>query len=122
MNQIVNNYKKYFSNLNTSDEDILYALYKDNVAYKTSGNEFQGIGALINYFTIFKEDVVEGGFNFIEEDVLADRAYLSWEMNVLLKSTNEYLNLTGITVLKFSNKIYEQHDYINQSEYASITQ
>jgi limonene-1,2-epoxide hydrolase len=109
-------FKNYFSPIDFNKLSILDEIYSDNIIFKDPIHEIQGIENLKTYFQKLNDNLIEGSFNFTDESVIGNKAYLSWEMNLKLKRPKKYVKASGISVLIIEEKIISQRDYFDAGE------
>lgn len=114
--EVIDNFKKYFAEIDFSKEPLLREIYANNVVFKDPIHEIHGIEQLIDYFKKLNSNLIEGSFQFTSESIVGSKAYLTWEMHLDLKRPNKSVRASGISVLFFEKKITEQRDYFDAGE------
>jgi len=112
----IDRFKKYFSKLDFGEESILKHIYASDIIFKDPIHEIHGIEQLTIYFQKLNSNLIEGSFQFTNESIFKNKAYLTWEMNLKLKSPKKSVYASGISVLFFDNKITYQRDYFDAGE------
>ena len=79
-------FKNYFIQMNFSNSSELNAIYSDNIVFIDPIHKIQGIENLKKYFGKLNDNLVEGSFTFTDEDIIENKAYLTWEMNLNKKT------------------------------------
>lgn len=102
--------------MNLGDDSALNGIYSDKVVFKDPIHEIRGLENLKAYFKKLNENLVEGSFVFTEESIVEKKAYLSWEMNLKLKSPRKIVKASGISVLTIEEKIVGHRDYFDAGE------
>ncbi len=113
---VVEKFKDYFSPIDFTKQSVLNEIYSDNIVFKDPIHETHGIESLKSYFQKLNENLIEGSFNFTDESIVDNKAFLSWEMNLRLKRTKKTVKATGISVLIIEDKIISQRDYFDAGE------
>ena len=111
--EVVEKFKKYFTELNLVDTSALDEIYSDNVLFKDPIHEINGIENLKSYFRKLNKNLIQGSFLFTDETIIENKAYLSWEMNLKLKKPRKTIKVSGISVLIFEEKITTHQDYFD---------
>ncbi len=113
---ILEKFKNYFAQIDFTKNSILDEIYSDDIVFKDPIHEIHGIENLKKYFNKLNENLVEGSFEFTEESIVDNKAYLSWEMDLKLKRPNKNVKASGISVLIIEDKIISQRDYFDAGE------
>ncbi|MGM0579985.1 MAG: nuclear transport factor 2 family protein [Bacteroidota bacterium] len=113
---ILEKFKKYFSQIDFSNNSTLDEIYSDHIVFKDPIHEIQGIENLKEYFNKLNDNLIEGSFHFTDESIIGDKAYLSWEMGLKLKRPKKNVKASGISVLIIEDKIISQRDYFDAGE------
>lgn len=115
--QTLENFKKYFSQVDVNNNSLLTDIYSDNVVFTDPIHQIQGIKKLIQYFNKLNENLIEGSFFFTDVSINDDKAYLCWDMTLKLKKPKKIINATGFSVLTFKEgKIIKQRDFFDVGE------
>jgi hypothetical protein len=113
---ILEKFKNYFSQINFKNNSTLDEIYSDRIVFKDPIHEIQGIENLKEYFNKLNENLIEGSFQFTDESIVDNKAFLSWEMSLKLKRPKKNMKASGISVLTFEDKIISQRDYFDAGE------
>lgn len=109
-------FKKYFSNMKSGDYTSLDEIYAESIGFVDPIHKIHGLTNLKEYFQKLDNNVAQGSFLFIDESVIENKAYLSWELSLSLKSPKKIVKAAGISVLTIEEKIIEQRDYFDAGE------
>lgn len=109
-------FKDYFSQMRFEHQQNLDDIYADHIVFQDPIHEIRGIQNLKAYFAKLNDNLIEGSFQFTEESVVNNKAYLCWEMNVQLKRPKKSITASGISVLTLEEKIIHQRDYFDAGE------
>ncbi|WP_375562098.1 nuclear transport factor 2 family protein [Bernardetia sp. OM2101] len=109
-------FKHYFKQMDFSNIADLNTIYSDNIVFIDPIHKIQGIENLKQYFNKLNDNLVEGSFTFTDEDIIENKAYLTWEMNLKLKRPKKNVKALGISVLTLEEKIIRQRDYFDAGE------
>lgn len=113
---ILYKFKSYFTQMNFENPNALNEIYSDEITFRDPVHEINGIKNLQTYFDKLNNNLMEGSFQFNDESLVDNKAYLSWEMNVKLKRPKKSISASGITVLTFDDKITHQRDYFDAGQ------
>ena len=112
----IQSFKAYFSDLTAGDISALDEIYSPQVLFEDPIHKIEGRNMLKAYFHKLNQNLIQGSFHFTEEHILADSAYLSWEMKLQLKRPKKEIIASGISALKFQDQITVQRDYFDAGE------
>ena len=110
------NFKDYFQYMKLADNSALENIYADNIQFVDPIHELNGLKSLSQYFEKLNKNLVSGAFEFTDETVTGDRAFLSWNMVLRLKKPKKEVSATGLSVLIIEDKIVYQRDYFDAGE------
>ncbi|WP_422360036.1 nuclear transport factor 2 family protein [Reichenbachiella sp.] len=113
---IIDNFKNYFTQMKFDYSDALNDIYSDHVVFKDPIHEIEGVKNLKAYFDKLNDNLIEGSFQFTDESIVDNKAYLSWEMQVKLKRPKKSIVASGISVLTLEDKVVHQRDYFDAGE------
>lgn len=114
--EIIEKFKAYFTRLKLDDDTALNEIYSDHVLFIDPIHRINGIENLKSYFKKLDSNLIEGTFQFTDESIIDNTAYLQWEMNLQLKRPKKNVKASGISVLTFEQKIIKQRDYFDAGE------
>lgn len=118
--QLVNDFKTLYQTLNASNihDGLIEKVYRDDVQFKDSFHEIDGINDFIKYCDSVYENVRYSTFDFHNEMISDDQAMLTWTMNYAHPQLNGGNNIAvkGASHILFSDKVYLHQDYIDGGE------
>lgn len=113
----VEKFKACFTEMNLGDNTAFNEIYLDDVIFIDPIHKIKGIENLKAYFSKLDSNLIEGSFDFTDESVIDNTAYLQWEMSLKLKRPNKNVKASGISVLTIGEqKITKQRDYFDAGE------
>ena len=106
-------FKRLYSHFDQTNGDELMALYRQDVFFKDPIHELTGQAALTDYFTTFRRPGVSCRFEFINQVVGADQAFLHWKMHYQHPALQQgaALTLEGATLIKFTTQVFFHQDF-----------
>ena len=108
----IERFKAYFRDFHRSDPGQLQSLYADSVVYRAPARQARGLVELEDYFACLAEDLPHCRFEFLDEQIGEQSAYLKWIMHFSHSRTNDRMrSLRGVSHLKWSEKIGFQEDF-----------
>ncbi|MEM7368308.1 MAG: nuclear transport factor 2 family protein [Bacteroidota bacterium] len=113
---VLQTFKDYFTDLHFSDLSTLDEIYDEGIVFQDPIHLIEGREQLKTYFNKLNQNLVEGSFEFTEESVVGDKAYLTWEMHIQTKRPRSGISASGISVLTIQEKITHQRDYFDAGE------
>lgn len=114
--ETVERFKAYFVQMKLGDDSALNEIYSDNVIFIDPIHRISGVENLKAYFKKLDSNLIEGSFQFTDESIHGNTAYLQWEMNLRLKRPSKIVKASGISVLTVEQKIIRQRDYFDAGE------
>jgi SnoaL-like domain len=109
----IEQFKALYSRFDASTSEQLERLYSRDVAFKDPIHQTQGLDALKTYFASFCNPETDCQFNFYNQVVTAEQAFVQWTMSYSHARLNrgKTLTLNGGTLIKFTHQIYTHEDF-----------
>ncbi len=109
---LIENFKNYFKLLHEADLSRLGELYADQVVFKDPVHEIRGLVELEDYFTSMCADLSDCRFEYLDEQVGEDAAYVKWMMHFKHpRLGNRLISVRGVSHLKLGDKIEYHEDF-----------
>lgn len=109
---LVERFKDFFKVLHESDLSQLRTFYADNIVFKDPVHEIEGLVELEDYFTSMCADLSDCRFEYLDELVADDTAYVKWVMHFKHpRLGNRLISVRGISHLKIGDKIEFHEDF-----------
>jgi len=109
---LVERFKTYFKVLHEADLSELRELYAEQVVFKDPVHEMRGLVELEDYFTSVCSDLSECRFEYLDEMVAEQSAYVKWIMHFKHPRLGKRLiSVRGVSHLKFGDKIEYHEDF-----------
>jgi len=110
--RVVERFKEYFRVLHESDLSDLRNIYADGIVFKDPVHETRGLVELESYFTSMCADLSECRFEYLDELVSGNAAYVKWTMHFKHpRLGNRLISVGGVSHLQISDKIDYQEDF-----------
>jgi hypothetical protein len=107
----IERFKAYFRDFHRSDPGQLQSLYADAVVYKGPTQQSRGLVELEDYYASLAADLRHCRFEFLDEQLGEQSAYLKWVMHFGHPRMPERAqSLRGVSHLKWSDRIHYQED------------
>ncbi|WP_420583025.1 nuclear transport factor 2 family protein [Reichenbachiella sp.] len=74
---IIDKFKIHFTQMKFDNPDALNEIYADQIIFKDPIHEIEGIKDLKAYFDKLNSNLIEGSFQFTDDTLVEDKAYLS---------------------------------------------
>lgn len=104
-------FKHFYKDLKQSGPVKLHNLYDDKVIFKDPLHELQGLDQLAAYFEASSSNLTHCQFEFLDELITDNRAYIKWHMHFHHpKISKETLTVRGMTHLIYADKITYHED------------
>ena len=105
-NPLIDEFKSYFKALHESDLSRLRELYAEQIVFKDPVHEMRGLVELEDYFTSLCSDLSECRFEYLDEMLSEDSAYVKWVMHFKHpRLGNRLISVRGVSHLKLGDKI-----------------
>jgi hypothetical protein len=111
-NPLIERFKAYFKILHESDLSRLRELYADQILFKDPVHEIRGLVDLEDYFTSMCSDLSDCRFEYLDELVTEDVAYVKWIMHFKHpRLGNRLISVRGVSHLKLGDKVEYHEDF-----------
>lgn len=109
---LIEDFKSYFKALHESDLSRLRELYSEQIVFKDPVHEMRGLVELEDYFTSLCSDLSECRFEYLDEMLSEDSAYVKWVMHFKHpRLGNRLISVRGVSHLKLGDKIEYHEDF-----------
>jgi hypothetical protein len=109
---LIERFKAYFKILHESDLSQLRDLYSQQILFKDPVHEIRGLVELEDYFTSLCADLSDCRFEYLDEMITDQAAYVKWMMHFKHpKLGNRLISVRGVSHLKISDKIDYHEDF-----------
>ena len=110
--KVIERFKDYFKVLHNSDLSQLRNIYAENIVFKDPVHEIRGLVELEDYFTSMCADLSDCRFEYLDELVNENAAYVKWEMHFKHpRLGNRLISVRGVSHLKIGDKIEFHEDF-----------
>ena len=104
--ELLNDFKKLYQNLNESSIARLDQVYTQEVKFKDPVHDIEGIVALQDYLSAQCEGITQCRFEYLDELVGDNSAYIKWIMRFRhTKLSNRLISVRGVSHIHFDEKI-----------------
>ena len=111
-NHLLKEFKDHFKDLQQADWSLLGELYADDIVFKDPVHELRGLVILEDYFTTLCTDLVDCRFEYLDQVVSDDAAYLKWIMHFRHpRLGKDVIDVRGVSHLRWSEKIDFHEDF-----------
>ena len=107
----IDRFKAYYRDLHDSDPSRLQALYAHGVVYRGPTRKLRGLVELEDYHAELIEHFEHCRFEFLDEIIGDNSAYLKWTMHAGDARGNPRQSLRGVSHLKWGDRIHFQEDF-----------
>ena len=108
---LIERFKSYFKRLHEADLSQLRGLYSDDVLFKDPVHEIRGLVELEDYFTTMCADLSDCRFEYLDEAVTAQTAYIKWMMHFKHpRLGNRLISVRGVSHLKIADDRIDYHE------------
>jgi len=111
-NALLDKFKANFKDLQQADWSQLGQFYADNIMFKDPVHEIRGLVILEDYFTSLCSDLQDCRFEYLDQVVSDNAAYLKWIMHFRHpRFGNEIIDVRGVSHLRWDDKIEFHEDF-----------
>ena len=114
--ELVRRFTEAFSRLGPTTEMPIEELYDPEVEFQDPFHHIRGRDELAAYFRRLNARVESATFEFTDRVVEVDRAALSWVMTVRTKRPRQTVVVSGVSLLRFTDRIVSHRDYFDVGE------
>ena len=109
---VIERFKASYRDMASMDLATLDELYADNILFKDPVHELKGIAAVRNYFADMMADVQECRFEFLDQQLAENTAYIKWNMHFRHPrlAAGQLLSVRGVSQLHFNERIHYHED------------
>lgn len=109
--RLIDRFKGFYRNLAASDISGLDSLYTDTVVFKDPVHEIRGLITVQDYMASLCEDLEECQFEYLDELVSDNSAYIKWIMHFRHpKLGKRMISVRGTTHIHYDSKINFHED------------
>lgn len=105
-NLLLNDFKQLYQNLDDTSISRLDQVYAPGVTFKDPVHDIEGLVALQDYLSAQSEGLTECRFEYLDELIGDNSAYIKWIMRFRhAKLGNRLISVRGVSHIHFSDKI-----------------
>jgi esterase/lipase superfamily enzyme len=111
-NALLERFKDNFRDLQKADWSQLGQFYADDIVFKDPVHELRGLVILEDYFTSLCADLQDCRFEYLDQVVSENSAYLKWIMHFRHpRLGDEMIDVRGVSHLRWDEKIEFHEDF-----------
>jgi esterase/lipase superfamily enzyme len=111
-NALLERFKDNFRDLQKADWSQLGQFYADDIVFKDPVHELRGLVILEDYFTSLCADLQDCRFEYLDQVVSENSAYLKWIMHFRHpRLGTEIIDVRGVSHLRWDEKIEFHEDF-----------
>jgi esterase/lipase superfamily enzyme len=108
---LIESFKAFYSNFLVSSSVKLSDIYSEDLLFVDPVHQVQGLTNVTAYFDNMGANLSECKFEYSDELVANDAAYIKWNMHYRHpKISKEVITLRGVTHIQFTDKIHYHED------------
>lgn len=114
---LMKKFKDFYKDLKQVPLDDIGSIYSEEVRFVDPVHEIFGNDSLRAYMETLCQNLTVGRFEYLDELVSVDRAYIKWNMHfVHPKLGNKNITVRGVSHIQFNDRIYFHEDIYDLGE------
>lgn len=114
---LIERFKLFYKDVKNPPLDEISQIYTDSIHFKDPVHEVRGIDALYAYMEDVCHSVESGRFEYLDELIGDDRAYIKWNMYFKHpKLSKDVIVVRGVSQIQFNDRIYYHEDIYDLGE------
>lgn len=111
-NDLIESFKLAYSDLSVMDMSRLDEIYAEDLLFKDPIHEIRGLQCMQDYMAELMENVHECRFEFLDQLMSDNAAYIKWNMHYRhnMLSSGKLLTLRGISQIHYSDRVHYHED------------
>lgn len=116
-NELIERFKAFYQDAKHPQLKKINEVYASHIRFKDPVHEFSGIETLHAYLSGLCENMVAGRFEYLDQLVGENRAYIKWNMYFQHdKLGKEVIVVRGMTQVQFDDRIFYHEDCYDLGE------
>ncbi len=117
MPAVIERFKGFYRDLSQLQVPEFDKIYADDVIFRDPVHEIRGAADLLGYMEALCERVEFCQFEYLDELVTADKAYIKWNMNFRHPSLGQATHtVRGVSHIQFSDRVYYHEDVYDMGQ------
>lgn len=112
-NELIERFKSFYQQMLETEWAELDSIYSADIKFADPIHTINGREALYRYFDDLCQSVTDCRFDFLDQVIMADKAYLKWDMHFTHPKfgTQKNIVVRGVTQIQFNDSgIYYHED------------
>ena len=115
--QVVSVFKGFYAHKEAMDLTRLEDIYSENIVFRDPLHGIRSIAALRDYLAAMYENLTECRFEYLDELIGVDSAYIKWNMHFRHPRFNNRLNtVRGVSQIQFNDRVIFHEDIYDLGE------
>jgi hypothetical protein len=116
-NELIERFKAFYKDVKNPRLDAIGDVYASHVKFRDPVHQVQGLAELHAYLSEASENVVSGRFEFLDQLVDKDSAYIKWNMYFSHPKLGKETHVVrGMTQIQFTDRIYYHEDVYDMGQ------
>lgn len=115
--ELIDSFKAFYADQKATDLTRLEEVYADRIRFRDPVHTISGIASLRDYMAAMYDNLTECRFEYLDELIGEQSAYIKWHMMFRHpRFNNRLITVRGITHVQFDEKIFFQEDVYDMGE------
>ena len=115
--QLIEQFKQFYQDVKQPQLDKIADLYADHILFKDPVHQLRGIESVHAYLSSMCVNVTSGHFEYLDQVIGENTAYIKWNMHFRHKSLGDKLvTVRGMTQVQFNERVYFHEDVYDLGE------
>ena len=110
--KVYERFKFFYQDYGDNSLNLLQSIYSSNVNFKDPNHEIQGLNELTQYFDKGRQNLIQCRFDFLNEMLAENEAYITWDMTFQHKRIQKGKSVTvrGMSHIEFDDQRITLHE------------
>lgn len=114
---LIERFKAFYKDVKHPKLDMINDVYSSDIKFRDPIHQIEGIAELHAYLSDMSENVENGRFEFLDQLIGSDTAYIKWNMYFRHPKLGQETHMVrGMTQIQFNERIYYHEDVYDMGQ------